>query len=269
MLGGVIPTLDDPVVSGPGGFAFPLDATLDVDGTPQSGTGQVALLTGLSAAEEFGGHFGPWTPVRLRPVVEERSLLRQVADQGRSVAFANAYPKGWPGPRGGRRIAAPPLAAQGAGVLDRHEEALGLGEAVSSEIVNDGWRRALGHDWLPTVTPEVAGTNLARIANTHDTTLFAHYTTDAAGHAQDMPRAIGALERVDAFLSGLLDGMADDVLLVIASDHGNIEDVSTGHTRNPALGVAVGHRASEVAGLRDLREVTPRLVELLGSKRRL
>jgi hypothetical protein len=264
LLGDRLPTLDEPVVSGPGGSAFPLDASLSVAGTPQSGTGQAALLTGLSAAEMFGRHFGPWTPVRLRPFVEERSLLRRAADVGRAVAFANAYPRGWPGPRGGRRIAAPPLAARGAGVLDRHEEALGAGDAVSSEIVNDGWRRHLGHDWLPVVTPRAAGANLAGIANAHEVTLYAHYSTDTAGHKKDMPEAIAAIERVDDFLSGLLGSLSSDVLLVIASDHGNVEDATVGHTTNPALGLAVGPGASDAAELRDLREVTPFLLKGLG-----
>ncbi len=51
LMGGAVPTLDQLRTAGPGGRAFPLAATLDVEGTPQSGTGQVALLTGESAAQ--------------------------------------------------------------------------------------------------------------------------------------------------------------------------------------------------------------------------
>lgn len=250
------------------GHVTPLDATLDTEGTPQSGTGQAALLTGESTAVSYGRHFGPWTPVRLRPLVEERSVLRRALDGGRSVAFANAYPRGWPGPGGSRRIAGPPLAARGAGALDRHEEALGAGEAVSSEIVNDGWRQQLGHDWLPEVTPHRAGANLARIAGGHDLTLYAHYTTDTAGHRGQMAGAIEALQRVDAFLGGILETLPPNVLLLIASDHGNIEDARGGHTRNPALGVIAqargqgdSHSVSDLP--RDLREVTPYLLRTL------
>ena len=250
------------------GTVAPLDATLDTEGTPQSGTGQAALLTGESTAVSYGQHFGPWTPVRLRPLVEEQSVLRRARDAGRSVAFANAYPRGWPGPRGSRRIAGPPLAARGAGVLDRHEEALGAGEAVSSEIVNDGWREHLGHDWLPEITSHEAGANLARIASAHDLTLYAHYNTDTAGHRGLMPGAIQALERVDEFLGGLLSTLPQDALLLIASDHGNIEDVRVGHTRNPALGViAQSHAPDESQPVTDLpgdlRDVTPYILRTL------
>ena len=49
LTGGRLPTLDEPVVRHEGGGAFPLAATLDVEGTPQSGTGQVAILTGATS----------------------------------------------------------------------------------------------------------------------------------------------------------------------------------------------------------------------------
>ncbi len=264
LLGGPAPTLDRPRVSGAAGHAFPLGATLDVEGVPQSGTGQVALLTGESAAELFGRHFGPWTPVRLRPLVEARSVLRRAADAGRSVAFANAYPRGWPGSRGGRRIAGPPLAASAVGALVRHEEALARGDAVASEIVNDGWRRHLGHASLPQVSAAEAGANLARISRAADLTLFAHYATDTAGHAMDMDRAVAALTRVDDFLGGMLAALSPDTLLLVASDHGNLEDVRTGHTRNPALGLATGPGSDLAAELVDLRQVTPFVLRRLG-----
>ena len=264
IIGGDIPTLDAPAVGGEAGAAFGLDATLSTEGVPQSGTGQAALLTGESAAELYGRHFGPWTPVSLRPLVEHRSVLSRAANAGRRVAFANAYPRGWPGPKGGRRIAGPPLAARGAGVLDRHEEALGRGDAVSSEIVNDGWREHLGHDWLPQVSPATAGANLAGVSARADLTLYAHYTTDTAGHKQDMNEAVVALERVDAFFDGLTNALAEDTLLLVVSDHGNIEDVGAGHTQNPALCIARGPGARAAASLSDLRQVTSFVLDQLG-----
>lgn len=246
LLGGRLPWLHRPVVRAAGTAAFPLDATLGVAGIPQSGTGQAALLTGVNAARIYGSHFGPWTPVRLRPLVEEASVLRRVRDHGRDVAFANAYPEGWPGPGGSRRVAGPPLAARGAGVLHRHADALRAGQAVASEIVNDGWRRHLDAT-VPVVTEEEAGRNLAAIAAEAEFTLYAYYATDAAGHRGGMAGAMAALERVDRFLAGLLEELPPSCALLLASDHGNIEDVRTGHTRNPALGLATGEGAEELA----------------------
>ncbi len=246
-------------------LAFPIDATLGADGLPQSGTGQSSLLTGRNAVALHGSHFGPWVPVRLRSLVEEHNVLSRALRQGRSAAFANAYPRGWPGSgRPGRRLAAPPLAARAAGLLTRHHEALSRGEAVSSEITNDGWRRHLGHVELPEITPWDAGVNLGRIANAHDLTLYAHWATDTAGHRGGMPAAIQALERVDAFLGGTLAVLAPEHLLLVVSDHGNIEDVRGGHTRHPALGLLAGpDAATRAAGIGALTDVTPAILDWL------
>jgi 2,3-bisphosphoglycerate-independent phosphoglycerate mutase len=253
LLGGV-PTLERPRWSGERAACVPLDATLGVEGLPQSGTGQTTLLTGVNAAQRFGRHFGPWTPVALRPLVEQESVLRRGIDQGRAVAFANAYPKGWPGER--RRLAAPPLAAAAAGLLDRHEEHLARGDAVASEILNTGWRDHLGFEELPEITAGDAGRALARVASAHQLTVYAHYATDIAGHRGGMDGAIRALERVDGFLEGYLSAAPADATMLIASDHGNIEDVTEGHTRNPALGVVIGEgaaaRAGELASILDV-----------------
>jgi len=265
LMGGSTPTLASPYTSGPGGHAFPLDATLGVPGTPQRGTGQATLLTGVNASAEFGRHFGPWTPVSLRPLVQERNILRTARDAGLAVAFANAYPRGWPGPRGSRRVAAPPLAARGAGLLDRHEEALADGTAVSSEIVNDAWRRHLGHDWIPDVSEENAGRNLATLVAGHDLTLYAHYATDTAGHRGGMPGAVTALERVDRFLAGLLAVLPPDATVLITSDHGNLEDVTAEHTRNPSLGVAAGPQARRLAeSMTSIQDVAAATLSVLG-----
>jgi bisphosphoglycerate-independent phosphoglycerate mutase (AlkP superfamily) len=148
--------------------------------------------------------------------------------------------------------------------MDRHEEALGEGRAVSSEIVNDGWRRHLGHDWLPKVSPQEAGANLAAISSEVDLTLFAHYATDDAGHAQSMGTAVSALKRVDGFFEGLLQEMTSDTLLLVVSDHGNIEDARAGHTRNPVLGIVSGPGADRARELTDLRHVTPFILDCLG-----
>ena len=106
--------------------------------------------------------------------------------------------------------------------------------------------------------------NLARLSHGADLTLFAHYATDAVGHARDMEAAVRALERVDAFFDGVLSELSDDALLLVASDHGNLEDVGAGHTRNPALGIALGPAADEAAGLSDIRGVAPFVLRMLG-----
>jgi 2,3-bisphosphoglycerate-independent phosphoglycerate mutase len=252
-----------------------LDATLGVPGTPQSGTGHATLLTGEDAIRRFGRHHGPWVPTGLRPLVARDSVLARARAAGRSIAFANAYPEelarrvagGLEGVNGrllGPLRSGPPLAAIGAGALTRHTPELGRGEAVASEITNDGWIRRLHRTGLPPVTPEEAGANLARIARAHDLTLFAHYATDHVGHRGSLAGAVAVIERVDGFLAGVLDGLPQDALLLIASDHGNLEDMAAGHTLNPALGLVAGPgHAAVAARLRDLRDVAPAVLSAL------
>jgi 2,3-bisphosphoglycerate-independent phosphoglycerate mutase len=263
ILGGEIPTLRTPAVAGSRARTIPLDARLGVDGIPQSGTGQTALLTGSNAPNLFGRHFGPWVPVRLRSLLRERNVLVRAINAGCRVAFANAYPHGYLDRRP-RRVAAPPLAAEAAGLLVRHARHLARGRAIASEIVNHGWREHLGHRELPVISAVQAGANLAGIAGDNDLTLFAHYATDHAGHRGGRAGAIRALERLDAFLGGLLDHLSDEILVVLASDHGNIEDLTRGHTLNPALGLVIGHGHEGWSDLSELTSVTPRISAYLG-----
>lgn len=236
LAGGAVPTLSNPAPSGHRSRVLPLDATMGVDGIPRSGTGQVALLTGRNAARLYGRHFGPWVPVALRPLLGQHNLLSATRAQGLSAAFANAYPERFHHAPS-RRWAGPPTAARAAGLLTRHEEALLAGDAVASELDNETWRTRLGLSGLPVITPREAGRRLARIAGGHDLTLFAHYATDLVGHRGGMEGAVEALEKVDRFLEGVLEALPPDHLLLVASDHGNIEDTTGGHTRNPALGI--------------------------------
>jgi hypothetical protein len=259
-----------------------LDATLAVEGTPQSGTGQTTLLTGINAAERYGRHFGPWVPSSLRTLLKQESVLAKAIARGGRVAFANAYPEELfveipvpapelrirPGSPGRRRTprflqAGAPLAAIGARVLTRHTDALSRGDALASEITNEGWRERLGRTGLPVITPARAGQNLAAIASRHDLTLFAHYSTDYAGHEERLDSAVAALERVDAFVGGILEAAPDDLLLIVSSDHGNIEDVRGGHTRNPAIGLAAGRAHDVASGWTSIQDVTPAILALL------
>lgn len=284
-----------------------LDAVLGVTGTPQSGTGQASLLTGVNAAAIHGRHFGPWVPSGLRSLVREQSILAQAQASGHTAAFANAYPEEVTHPaedgedtagvkrlpadapahreRGSRDTArsgrarrgkarrgsaflraGPPLAALGAGLLTRHTPELERGDAVASELTNDGWRDKLGRTSVPAIDAATAGRNLARIAVGADVTLFAHYTTDYAGHQQEMAAAVAALEMLDMFIGGLIEAAASDLLVIVASDHGNIEDVRVGHTRNPALGLVAGAGHRRVARqLHALPDVVPAIMDQIGS----
>lgn len=227
--------------------AKPLDPLMGMEGLPQSGTGQTALLTGENAAAIYGRHFGPWVPVPLRPLMMEKNLLSRALARGISTTFANAYPSQYIQRAWTKRPGGPALAAHGAGLLTRTEKELGKGGAVSSEFLNSTWRTRLEMPELPEITLDDAGRNLARVSADFRLTFFAHYATDTAGHERAMGPAQKALERVDTFLGGLVPTMSPGTLLVLASDHGNIEDITQGHTRNPIFSLILGPGAEALA----------------------
>lgn len=273
LLGGVVPFDAHAGLRTPSAALYALDAVLGMEGLPQSGTGQAALLTGQDAVALHGRHFGPWVPTALRPLLAEQNVLVRAQAAGRSVAFANAYPEELVAQlhSGAKRLpaflrAGPPLAAHAARLLTRHTADLARGDAVASEITNTGWREQLGRD-VPRITPAEAGANLAAIVAAHDLTLFAHYATDTVGHLRELAPAVTALERVDAFLGGLLDALPGDATIVIASDHGNIEDVRVQHTRNPALGMVIGPAPGGVtpAAITDVAALVYALLGVRGS----
>lgn len=248
-----------------------VDATLGVPGIPQSGTGQYSLLSGDNGALRFGRHHGPYVPTALREPLMRGSILSRAIQAGRDVAFANAYPEELIGTGAGEITirgplrAGPPLAAIGAGVLQRRTRDIEAGDALASEITNEGWIERLGRTSLPRIAAAEAGRNLAKIAARHDFTMFAHYTTDVEGHERNMEGGIDALRRVDDFLRGLFESLDPDTLVIIGSDHGNLEDIRTGHTLNPAMFIVAGPGHENIAPrIQSLTDVAPVLLGELG-----
>lgn len=262
-------SLDLPVHVSRDAVLVAADACLGTEGRPQSGTGQTALLTGADAPRLFGRHFGPWVPTPLRPLLLEENVLSRAARRGQRAIFANAVPGAHAGrAEVPRRPIAPPLAAVGAGVRLRGVEDLRRGEAVASSFTNLRWRaHHPAAAELPELDPAAAGRRLARLTLDADLTLFAHYDTDLAGHRGGMAGAIQALEALDAFLAGVLAQLPSGTLLVLASDHGNLEQVGEGHTRNPVPVIAVGPGRERVADeVRAITDLAPLLDVVLGGR---
>ena len=95
--------------------------------------------------------------------------------------------------------------------------------------------------------------------------MFEFFETDEAGHARSMERALEALERLDALLRALVAGLGPDDALVVTSDHGNLEDLSTrNHTRAPVPVLGFGPAASQVGEVGDLSTLLPLLLRLAG-----
>ena len=124
--------------------------------------------------------------------------------------------------------------------------------------------RARGFD-APIYTPMAAGEILGRNIAAYDFLLYEYFRTDTVGHLGDRTAAEVELRHYDAFLAAALEHSPDDALVILCSDHGNLEDstVKT-HTRNPVPLLAWGPGAEAfVAQVTRLDEVTPAIVSLL------
>lgn len=247
----------------------PANTTLGIEGLPQSGTGQTAIFTGINAPRKIGRHFGPFPTTDLRPDIEERNIFRQLTNLGKTVTFANAFPKQFfeYTSSGTRRLSVTTLSCMMTGIPLQTIDSLVKNEAVSADLTRERWPE-LGYPDLPVVTADEAGKHLAAIASKHDFTLFEYWLTDHAGHSRDARFAVDILERFDLFLHGLIeDTNLKKTLIVLISDHGNIEDLSTkGHTRNPVPCIAIGPGRKEfVTKIKNLTHITPTIVRFLTS----
>ena len=245
----------------------PVNATLGVAGLPQSGMGQAAIFTGVNAPKKIGRHFGPYPPSDLRPVIEDQNVFRKVLALGKSAVFANTFPQQFFDytKSGTRRLTVTTMSAMMAGLPLLDADALRRNEGVSADLTRERWPELGYPDILP-VTPKVAGSHLAELTRRHDFVLFEYWLTDHAGHKQDMRWAVEVLQQFDAFLGGLVDSVEhSDVTLMLISDHGNIEDLSTRtHTRNSVPLLVTGpHRLQLATRIKNLTHITPAVVALL------
>lgn len=258
-----------------GGRAVLADARLGVPGRPQSATGHTTILTGENAPQRIGHHLLGFPNGPLRDLLRERSIFRTVVERGGRAAFANAFPVvylralGYDAPgepefelgRRRPRAAATTVAFGAAGGRFRTWAEARAGTALPHDITGD---RARGHGGqLPRRAPEEAAEILLSIARAHDFTLFEFFETDEAGHARSMEAAADALGRVDGLLRALVPALGASDSLVVASDHGNVEDLSTrNHTLNPVPVLGFGAAAEGVAGVADLTGLAPLLARL-------
>lgn len=232
-----------------------LDATLGVEGLPQSATGQTTLLTGANAAAVMGRHYGPWPGPTLQRLMEEHGTLFTEASELGGAVLANAYPPAYFAAMGGRRHRpnAPAFAALAAGLELRDLDAYRAGGAAAADLT--GERFAAMDPSLSAHGAAGTAAALLGLASAAAFTFFDVWPTDALGHAQDFTGATRLLGLLDDVLSRL---GGHGVTVVVTSDHGNLEDVGSGqHTDAEVPLLVLGPHAEEFAGATSLVDVAP------------
>ena len=246
------------------------DANLDMQGRPQSATGQATILTGRNVPQLVGEHYGPKPNPAVAEVIGQGSLFQDVADAGGKAALITPYPQGYfDAINSGRRLySAVPLAVTNAGWPLFGADELRAGKAVSPGFTGQGWHDMLGYEDIPILRLFEAGQQIAALARQYDLSFFEHWPSDRSGHRGPVGDAVKHLEMIDTAAGGLLDAWDDQAgLLIITSDHGNIEEKNhRQHTRNPVPTILVGANhadlAEDITNLADIAPVVRKVLAL-------
>ncbi len=245
------------------------DPNLGVKGLPQSATGQAVLLTGINIPAELGYHYGPKPNPEVAQYLIGTTLFSKTVKAGKKTALLNAYPpRYFDGIDSGKRLfSSIPLALTNAGVPLLTDKDYYEGNALSADFTGEGWHEFLGFPDAPIYEAEKAGKKLGELASQYDFSFFEYWASDYAGHKQDMPWAIRQLETFDSVLKGLLDAwQAEEGLIVLTSDHGNMEDLSTRkHTAAQVPLIVFGNSIArhDFADITQLSEIAPAISKYL------
>jgi 2,3-bisphosphoglycerate-independent phosphoglycerate mutase len=236
-----------------------VDPAVGVSGLPQSATGQAMLLTGKNIPAELGYHYGPKPNPEVAAYLRDSNLFMEFTQAGKKAALLNAYPpRYFDGVDSGKRLySSIPLAVTSAGLpLFRHDD-LFAGRALSADFTGEGWRTMLGYIDAPVMDPHQAGQKLGALAGEYDFSLFEYWASDYAGHKQQMDEAIRLMESFDGVLGGLVDSWDDDGLILVTSDHGNMEDISTRrHTDADVPALVIGKKTARARFTQDMKDLT-------------
>jgi 2,3-bisphosphoglycerate-independent phosphoglycerate mutase len=247
-----------------------LDATLGVDGHPQSATGQATLLTGINISKELGYHFGPWPNTEIRNYLTKHSIFHTLKHRGYKSALLNAYPQSYfERIESGRRLpGAVAMSVLDAGIPLKTTSDLIDGQALSADFTGEGWHNKLGTPNIPVLNLHDAGVRMAQLSLKYDFSFFEFWISDYAGHRADMEESCHLMETFDTMFGGLFEEWDEKCgLIFITSDHGNIENNNTrGHTTNLVPGLVIGNleqRREFTLSLYDLADVSPAILRFL------
>jgi len=248
---------------------FGIDPAVGVKGLPQSATGQAMLLTGVNVSAGIGGHYGPKPNPEVAAYLKKGTLFSRLIDAGKRAALLNAYPpRYFEGIDSGKRIySSIPMAVTNAGIeLFTHHDYF-AGRAMPADFTGDGWHTFLGFPDAPLMEPHQAGRKLVSLALDYDFSLFEYWASDYAGHKQDMDGAVGLMEMFDGVMGGVVEEMNDEILILVTSDHGNMEDMSTRrHTAADVPALVVGEKSARddfSRGIKEITDIAPAIGRLL------
>lgn len=259
------------------GTRHDVDTTFGVPGRPQSASNQTAIFTGHPAPRIIGRHVLGYPNTALRELLSRHSIVRDVRAAGLTATFANSYPVTYLDALGLKHragtagdVVIPPRFVK---KLRPSASTLAMAAAeVELRTLDDARHdEGLTHDIDGSSRPSAPARSPRRAAQIFwnvaaDFTLFEHYLADEAGHSQDLAAATKALSTFDAFAREVIAQRPADAHVLICSDHGNVEDLSTrSHTTNRVAVLSFGNGALPV--METVADVGHAALSLLGVTR--
>jgi len=249
------------------GIVVPTDARLGIEGRPQSASGQTTILTGVNVPATLGYHKQGFPNSAMLEILREHSIFLQLKRAGiEPTTFANTYTQKFFDERP-RWVSATTAAVEAAGLSFRTVSDLKAGKAVYQDFTNAVLIER-GEEVGPRSAEEAASV-LARIVSQNRFTLYEYFITDKVGHAQDMQAARTVLRNLARMIRGMLAGIdLRRTSVILTSDHGNIEDLSSrNHTLNAVPTIVWGANKDRIASrIETLADITPAIVEALTEK---
>ena len=247
---------------------IPTDPRLGVAGRPQSGTGQATILTGLNIPQMIGRHYGPKPEAQTREIIREHSYFKRVIERGKKATLLTAYPQGLlhDFERGKTLRSSIQQAAFETGQPHFSVDDVIGKRALTAEWTTDAWQHYLKLDTVPDYSAREAGQLLARLSRNYDFAFHSHWFTDRVGHRGPFSQGVELLEMFDQVMAGILDEWNDEEgLVIVISDHGNMEDVSIRHhTENDIPTLIIGDRKEDFAeGYSALTDLVPAFDKML------
>lgn len=247
---------------------FKVDASLGIEGLPQSATGQTSIFTGINAPAALNRHMSGQPTITLKKIIYKVNMFGKLKKMGLKVANSNVYRdeylKNMLDVKDRRnRPSVTSVMCMAEHMKFRTVEDFINNNGVYHDITGDKLKES---DYqVELVSPEKAAQNVYALSRQNDFTLFEHFMTDIAGHKAEYEEAVGVIEKLDCFLSELISliDFEEDVL-IITSDHGNIEDISVHtHTMNQVPAIVLGKKAENVdLQIQSLVDIMPFILEL-------
>ncbi|MDG5817025.1 hypothetical protein QA601_18150 [Chitinispirillales bacterium ANBcel5] len=242
-----------------------IDACLDVDGIPQSATGQIALFCGVNGAKLLGYHRPAFPCKLLRQQIDQGNIFLNTVNSGKSATFANAYRNEYfeRVKSGDGKKSVTTLCCLSAGVTLRGIDQYNNSEAVLWDITGSYTQRTVDYP-INGISPQKAGDIIGALSQKHDLVVYESFLPDFLGHSCDINQAETLCSTLNCFIESLLKNLDGNTTVLITSDHGNFEDLSTrSHTKNPVPLFARGAAADPFYSAESIIDVPKIMLDIL------